>query len=187
MNIVNVTVRGISPMLMNRFTEAAEESIRTGRRTSLKKESSPRENAERAAYRTPDGVLYKPPEHFIRSFRAGGKFHKVGRKQADYLVMASMFITETCIEVCDESGKALREFEVDARSGVNPSTKGRVMLYRPRFDKWQCTFTLQVDDDIMSPSLARLIVDDAGKKIGTGDFRPEKGGPFGRFVVTQWD
>lgn len=39
---------------------------------------------------------------------------------------------------------------------------------------------------MFGPILVRSIVDDAGKKIGLGDFRPARKGPFGRFVVKEW-
>ena len=34
--------------------------------------------------------------------------------------------------------------------------------------------------------MLRTIVDDAGSKIGLGDFRPDCKGPFGKFKVTTW-
>ncbi len=36
-------------------------------------------------------------------------------------------------------------------------------------------------------ALVRALVDDAGKKVGLGDYRPERKGPFGKFVVTKWE
>jgi hypothetical protein len=33
----------------------------------------------------------------------------------------------------------------------------------------------------------RVIVNDAGSRVGLLDFRPEKKGPFGRFSVIKWD
>ena len=30
------------------------------------------------------------------------------------------------------------------------------------------------------------LVDDAGQKIGLGDYRPARKGPFGRFSVVSW-
>jgi hypothetical protein len=39
---------------------------------------------------------------------------------------------------------------------------------------------------MFSPALIRAVIDDAGKKIGLGDYRPSRKGPFGRFVVKTW-
>ena len=60
------------------------------------------------------------------------------------------------------------------------------MCHRPRVDEWECPFTLDIDESMFSPALVRAIVDDAGKKIGLGDYRPSRKGPFGRFVVKTW-
>jgi hypothetical protein len=38
----------------------------------------------------------------------------------------------------------------------------------------------------MNEKLFRAIVDDAGKRVGLGDFRPATKGPYGRYVVTSW-
>ena len=79
-----------------------------------------------------------------------------------------------------------KDFEVDSRSVVIPATGGRIMAHRPRLDEWKLSFTLEVDDSMFAPELVRQIVDDAGRKVGLGDFRPDRKGPFGKFVVTEW-
>lgn len=61
------------------------------------------------------------------------------------------------------------------------------MCHRPRLDEWSTAFTLDVDGDMFSEKLVRLLVDDAGKKCGLGDYRPNRKGPFGKFVVTSWE
>lgn len=79
-----------------------------------------------------------------------------------------------------------KQWEVDSRSIVNPSTRGRSMCHRPRIDKWSLSFTLDIDTTVFDPKIIRLVVDDAGRKIGLGDYRPARKGPFGKFVVTNW-
>lgn len=61
------------------------------------------------------------------------------------------------------------------------------MCHRPRVDEWRCTFTVDVDTSMFPPNLIRSVIDDAGKKIGLGDYRPARKGPFGRFVVVKWE
>lgn len=39
----------------------------------------------------------------------------------------------------------------------------------------------------MATKSASRIVDDCGTRVGLLDFRPERKGPFGRFVVTKWE
>ena len=60
------------------------------------------------------------------------------------------------------------------------------MAHRPRFDEWRVSFTLEVDETLFSEALVRELLDIAGKRIGLGDFRPERKGPFGRFRTDAW-
>ena len=78
-------------------------------------------------------------------------------------------------------------WRVDSRPVVIPSTKGRILAHRPMFDDWSLEFAVQLDETMLGAKFLRNIIDDAGKRIGLGDFRPACKGPFGRFVVTQWE
>jgi hypothetical protein len=69
---------------------------------------------------------------------------------------------------------------------VVPATKGRVVRHRPRFDEWRVTYSVEWDETLMTEGQVRRIVDDTGSRVGLLDFRPEKKGPFGRFVVVEW-
>ena len=73
----------------------------------------------------------------------------------------------------------------DSRPIVN-AAGSRTIVHRPRFDKWELSFTLEVDQEEFSEDTARALVDSAGRKIGIGVFRPQRKGPFGRFVVAHW-
>ena len=77
-------------------------------------------------------------------------------------------------------------FEVDSRSVVIPSTGGRIMKHRARLDKWGLTFILQYDPEMFSEDIVRKLVDDAGRRVGLGDYRPDRKGPFGKFCVVKW-
>jgi hypothetical protein len=67
-----------------------------------------------------------------------------------------------------------------------PSTGGSVMRHRARLDEWKLTFTINLDEEVFTPKFVRQLVDDGGKRVGLGDYRPATRGPFGRFVVTEW-
>ncbi len=40
--------------------------------------------------------------------------------------------------------------------------------------------------ELLTESQVRTIVEDTGSRIGILDFRPEKKGSFGRFMITSW-
>lgn len=182
---ISVTISGVTPLLMNRFGETAEVAVGSGTRPTFSgTKGTPREQAEPKLYAETDGALYVPGANIFAAIIAAGIFHKVGKKQLT--TAKSSLIPAGCIIEDLVCPLGTKKWEVDSRSVVNPSTQGRMMCHRPRLDKWEVTFTLDVDDTVFDPKLIRQVVDDAGKKIGLGDFRPQRKGPFGRFVVTKW-
>jgi len=182
---IQVTIKGMTPILMNRFTEKNEVAVSGGTSTvAIGDRGSPRAQATEKAYIDKKGTLYVPGPNIFSCLIQAGKFHKVGKSkvttQKSSLVPAGISMMDM---VCSLDTK---KFEVDSRSVVIPSTGGRIMCHRPRVDDWSLTFTLDVDTKMFDPKFVRTLVDDAGKKVGLGDFRPDRKGPFGRFVVTKW-
>ncbi len=39
---------------------------------------------------------------------------------------------------------------------------------------------------MFDPKFIRQLVDDGGQRVGLGDFRPDRKGPFGKFKVVYW-
>jgi len=182
---IRVTIEGVSPLLMNRFTEEAEVKISGGTSVSFRGDKgTPRQQAEPKRYASEDGQLYIPGPNIFAALIAAGTFHKAGKSKLTTmktsLIPAGILVEDLICPLGTD------QWEVDSRSVVIPATGGRVMCHRPRVDKWACSFTLDVDQTMFAPNLVRAIVDDAGKKIGLGDYRPARKGPFGRFVVKEW-
>lgn len=182
---IHVTIEGTSPLLMNRFNEEAEVKVSSGiSKVSIGNKGTPREQAAKKTYSDSNGNLYIPGPNIFSCLIQAGKFHKNGKSKVtttkSSLIPAGMAVQEL---ICPLGTK---DFEIDSRSVVIPATGGRIMAHRPRLDKWGLTFTLDVDEEMFTPEFARLLVDDAGCKIGLGDFRPDRKGPFGKFVVTGW-
>jgi hypothetical protein len=89
------------------------------------------------------------------------------------------------ITIMNGAGPA-KDFEVDARPVTIPATKGRVMRYRPRFNCWGLKFSLVINEAMLALDDAQMLLNEAGVSVGIGDFRPEKRGPFGTFLVTSF-
>lgn len=185
---ITVTIEGLTPLLMNRFSDDAEIATTSGHSPALRGngKGTPREQAERTAYRDASaGDLYLPGPNIFAALIEAGKFHKLGKNkvttQRSSLVPAGLLVEELMLPL------GTREFEVDSRRVRIPSTGGCVMRHRARLDRWKVTFTLDVDETVFGSDFVRALVDDAGKKIGVGDYRPATRGPFGRFVVTGWE
>ena len=79
-----------------------------------------------------------------------------------------------------------KDYEVDSRPVVIPSTKGRIMRHRPRFDHWSMRFSMRINEDLLPEDFVHQLLDEGGLQGGIGDFRPQKFGPYGTFLVTEW-
>lgn len=176
---LDIEITGITPLLMNRFNIDEQQ-------TKVKdKNLTPRETALRVCYEDSEGKLYYPTTNIYACLIEAGKFHKDGKIK---ITTARSSIIPAGIMIDGET-IYFREpvsWEVDSRGAVVPSTGGRIVVHRPRLDTWCLNFTLTLDTKMFSPKLIRTIVDDAGSKVGLGDFRPARKGIYGRFVVTNW-
>jgi len=185
MAIVKVQIEGKTPLLMNRFTDAAEMELSAGHRPTRKKKLAPREEAERSAYMDNKGMLHFPGTNILACLIEAGKFFKLGKNKVTTTSGTLLTGGVTVEELTCSFGT--KKFEVDSRRVVNPSTKGAVLRHRARLDKWKLKFTLEVDEDVFDVNLIHDIVEAAGKRVGLGDYRPTKKGTFGKFQVTGWE
>lgn len=185
MKTVQVTIEGITPLLMNRFTEENEVKVSSGISAStIGSKGTPREQAAKTAYMDDDGMLYVPGPNVFRSIIEAGKYHKAGKSkvttQKSSMVPAGISLNEVILPL------GTKAFEVDSRSVVIPSTGGRIMKHRARLDEWKLTFTLEIDVAMFDVHFVRQLVDDSGRRVGLGDYRPDRKGPFGKFKVVNW-
>jgi hypothetical protein len=181
-----VTITGIAPLLQHRFDDAA--ALEEGTRAVHVQKEDPRTIAERNAHRTTEGSLFLPGAAIARLLREAGGAHKQrgSRKSLKYIIPAAVLVLEDEIVLRDPHGTPLTEFEVDTRSVVIPSTKGRVLRHRPRLNSWGAEFSLEIDETVLDPTTVHQLLTEGGTRVGLGDYRPEKGGPFGRFQVVAW-
>jgi hypothetical protein len=172
---VEVRIKGISALLMHRFPLEPIEAI---------EKKTPEEQAEIAAYRM-DGSesnLYMPGIALQRALIGAAVFSKgKGRASLQKPVAACLIVTPEYMDL------GTTEYKIDSRAVVVPATKGRIVRHRPRLDEWECSFELLYDDVLLTEKQLRKIVDDCGSRVGLLDFRPERKGPFGRFMVTEWE
>lgn len=181
-------IEGLSPgLLMHRWSEESETEDKT--RAVNKDYGTAREQAERAAYRAPDNTLYVPAQAFHRLLVDAGKPHKQkgSRSSLRYVVPAAVIVIAEVITLVDEDGKSLEGFEIDSRPVVIPSTKGRIMRHRPKVEQWRAEVPLEIDTDILPVTTIHQLLEEGGRRIGIGDYRPEKTGPYGRFRIISWD
>lgn len=181
---------------MNRMSEAELLGLR---RTGIKKSKSapkpekPRDEAAPKVYLTRDGLAYIPTENLFSCLVQAGRMVRLeGKKQvstATGTILPSFFdLTDEYLLLQNpDDPHAAPEWEVDLRQGRNPNGGEAVCLVRPRFDRWAFTCHAEVDLEEVAEAIVRDLFEKAGRKVGLGDFRPARRGPFGRFVIDRWD
>ena len=181
---ISVEVRGIAPLLLNAFPVDFDPLGNATKSATVKaQDHTPREQAERKLYREGD-MIGIPGSNVYAALIDAGRFQKIGKSKMT--TMKSTIIPGGINMVTAFCPIEPPDWEVDSRPVVVPSTGGRVLCHRPRFDKWSLSFVLELDTDEFSVNQTRKLVDDCGRKIGLADFRPSRKGSFGRFVVEHW-
>jgi len=186
MKTIEITIEGTTPLLCNRFTDAAQMKASGGTTSSIVGDKgTPKEQATQKLYTNDKGDVGIPQPNLFRCILDAGKYFKAGKSkvttQKSSLIPACLSIDELFIPIQHNE-----PWMVDTRPVRIPSTGGRILAHRPCFNDWSLTFTAEIDVEIISAKLFRELVDAAGKRIGLGDFRPDCKGPFGKFVVTRW-
>jgi hypothetical protein len=194
MKRLRFTIKDLSPLLQHAFGNDGDIDLPGAsghgktRPVGAAAEQTPREVAAKNVYTNKKGQFYFPSTAITRLLRESAGSHKIKgtRKSLKYLVPSAVFNVGDEVVICNGDGKTPAvDFEVDSRPVTIPSTKGRIMRHRPRWDTWSASFEVDIDEELMDPKLIHELLVEGGKRIGLGDFRPEKGGPFGRFQVVK--
>ena len=85
----------------------------------------------------------------------------------------------------DESmGTTAEELGVSAQfvTGVVVQ-RNRLLRTRAKFDEWAITFTVEADPELVDQQQLATWLDIAGRRLGIGDWRPQKSGRYGRFSL----
>jgi hypothetical protein len=181
----SAAIEGVTPLLCNRFTDAAQQCgherhphVSRGRQGhAVEQATAALSRLGRASRASPAQLV--PVHHRRRHVFQGRQVEGDDAENQPHSRLRRSRRHRNPIEHKDP-------WEVDARAVRIPSTGGRILYYRPSFNDWRLSFTLSIDNDLISTKLVREIIDAAGKRIGLGDFRPANKGPFGKFVVVSW-
>lgn len=179
METYDVTIEGTTPLLFNRFIEASIASETKKRPGATKKK-----DIEDKLYKTPKGKIYTPSTHLRGALINASKQFKIkGKSRSTYskLVGSSIEINPDTIV---HKIQKWNDFSVSA---VNPNTRGRVLVSRPKMDKWSLDFTLTFPENDIPIEVMKNILDYAGQYVGIGDWRPDKKGKYGKFMVTRFE
>lgn len=191
MNIVTVTLRGITPLLMSdaRTSDPLDEwamklAELTGKRKKTHDDYRAISKTEWFArlYRNEEGHPYIPSANGLGLMHQACKRRRMGQDALAAITPASV----DGWPLVYDGPKDAKKLWDDGRFSLRKSMKQkqvRIIRTRPMFPKWSVTMDFTVDPDIVDPKSLKSILEDAGKMVGFCDGRPVTG----RFMVEKFD
>lgn len=191
MQRIEITLRGSTPLLMNRLSDETLLALHMKEKRKFSACRLPREEAALKLYQQENGEPYVPVENLMACLIAAGVFIRLdGKRQLSTknstLLPSFLSIENRFCPVLGTNGNPA-SWEVDMRQGRNPNGGEAVCIIRPRFDQWSLKLSVLAALDSISESTIRQLVDIAGANIGLCDFRPQRRGIFGTFRVDAWN
>jgi len=190
MKILTYKFTGISPLLMANI-ESVNRKV-----PQLKIGTKPNKDdikiiAEAMTYRNEDNKFYMPTQALRSSLLKGcvGMKFPGTRQGPASIFQALVFPAEEKATLLNANGKPLKRYEIQIDSGVNKSTKSRIIIVRPRFDSWSMVVPFEIDDEFAPSNFDEFldallrIWNRAGRTAGIGAWRPECKGRHGRYDV----
>ena len=189
-DVYTFEITGKEPGIM--FNNPAMMGATTGTVTQTRsnKKYNDKDEAEMRTYRNDKGNLVVPSVQVRASILEASKAFKLGRTNLKTVLNSIMIEPVDDLELKSPSNRPIKNYTIDKRRVV--VSRAGIMRARPVVPEWKLSFKIEVDRELMENSLQGTstlelltrVLSDAGKKQGIGDYRPQKGGSFGRFEVT---
>lgn len=170
-------IEGVSPILFNRFTTGADLEP-TKKKVIITKSAK----VEDKMYLLPNGKPYIPARYFEAALIDAGKdFKGKGKGNLSKILGAMLEVKPDTIPLISKKG-----WQDDMQVAVNPMTRGRMVVHRPRFDDWTAEFDIEISTDDIPKERISEIMEHAGRFVGIGDWRPAKKGKYGKFIISEF-
>lgn len=190
---VNVRIKGVAPLLQHKFPLKTLESLGKG---ATKRTGAPDYSMEwMESMYAHNGNLVQPASHIEGALVKAGTSFKIqgrGRKTFKDVVRAYCYVTPELIpHLCNGEPVAAPDkgllteptehLSVDVRRvKVNRAAVARSRLMIAI--GWELAFVIEVHDDQLTSNTLQTILEEAGRAVGIGDFRPR----YGRFSVEEF-
>jgi len=190
MNNISLKLMAESPLLMHsdRYSDPLDPMTKAHKELTSKRKKVD-EDHEAIAKSEWLGALYWdeklgpyiPGQNVKSALVAAAKFHRMGQTFKRAVVIADDRMRLEYKGPRDPEALWAKKEHVDARSVV--VSQSRLMRYRPKFHDWALNVNIFFSTEMLELEDIKRAAENAGMFVGLGDYRPEKGGAFGRFSV----
>lgn len=192
MKIAHVKIKGIKPFLYHKF------NIESLTNSSKPKEGTTGNNFNewKTSFFSNGENLYMPSAYMFAALKNGSTNTKAGRGTIQKTFISAITLLEEKIyfnrkiwnkwedlEWEDVPTDSSQPIYVDVRMVSNPNTKGKNVRYRLAMSAgWECSFSFEFDDSLISQAQVKKVCEDTGKLQGIADGRTLG---YGRFEVVE--
>ncbi len=189
MDIFNVRIVGLSPILFHKYTPKTDPARLVQGSDAVNYADEWKESV----YLEKDNVVI-PSVNIMACIFNGAKGVRKGKHFLTRLVYTSFSVEPFKIEVT-VAGKTINLKRIEKEDWIDVTgakVRGN-MVDRARVCLpvgWTLNFTLTNRNEQLTAKDVKALIDNAGEKAGLGDWRPsapKKPGPYGRFVVEKFD
>lgn len=174
---VALEVTGTADLIQNAFSQKAiEQMLRKHMGISVQREAKkPREAIESATIRNVKGDVCMKPTAFKSAMLSASAELKTFKKTQ---LRTALFVEGNSIPITYEQMTPRMDMVRTAGMGRQPDVR-----FRPSFVDWKARLVLQFSDTLTVQTVVDLL--NRAGHVGIGEWRPEKNGTNGTFVVTR--
>jgi len=177
---LEVDIVGRTSLLVKRFDEKTQDDIarkQGGNASRTKAPRVPEEECERARIKNTKGEDCVKAIWFKKGMAAMGGYFQIPRGNVEQ----GVYVVGDLIPIKFTGKKPIMN---TARVRVGQGGMAKTSLaYRPEFPGWSCKLRIGFDASVLTPHQVVTLLAHAGAKNGVGEWRPQKGGDYGRFDV----
>lgn len=176
-----VSIKGLAPLSQSKMHDAPK---RDGESHADYDQRTWREkcNADQ------DGIVYVPAMAFKQAMDIAAKRLAIPDPDNKRANLTKFFVSDVICEQNLSIGVHKEEMpcvRINANAdGVRGSGK-RVLRTLPQIQEWEGQTSFLVMEEKIKPEIFEKVLAAAGRSVGVGQFRPEKGGLNGRFEVAK--
>ena len=191
---VEITIEGVSPLIVNNFSEKSRQQILDAQMKKVKKEKdvrNPIEDGMRALYWLTPMPEEFTEESFEKALKEGARFGFPAKGIKASIVSGAyrnkltpdkvslygaFLIPEELVEIKYENLRIREDYVRIAHGGTD-------VRFRPEFDNWSMTFKMRYNENAYSLEQIINFINLGGFSCGLGEMRTEKGGNNGSYIV----
>lgn len=179
---IRVPIIGTAPLIVNKFNEKAKLQLLANMqgKKEPKKPKDPEAEYQASLYRTAHGYGF-PTVGFKSAIVSATRFY--GKEVSMVRLRQCLFMQGV---LSDDSSQILTpilgtpQLREDA---VTVGVKGRDLRYRGEFLEWKALLDIRFITSMLDANSVVSLINAAGMGVGVGEWRPEKSGQNGTFVV----